>query len=715
MSDSNAFHDLLFEMSNEYRYEILQSLQEQTKRITDLTRKMKLTTTEVRRHVSRLAEASLIQRDNEGYYHITPYGETSLLLFQELEFLSAHSDYFKNHTLSSIPTRFIKRIGELSANIKLSNPMDFIRHTENLIKESKEHVLLLVDQFPMNSLSSIVEAIERGIKIKIIEPRDRILNPDLDVMTSEETQALSRTRRTPLVEQRMVDQVNAYIVVSDARCILAFSTIDGQYDYKGFTVTDDIAHQWCVELFQYYWNEATHRMTAPVRQIERGRISRKVDPSGQIVVVGQEKPEIDAQAVQDAVDNYDEIILSGSFNFGSSMVQISRSIVIRGEGRENDIPITTLYKKGWMFPFRDWDYLFLVTGEDAEVRIENLHFTDFNCTCIGGRRGTSLSIVNNMISIPTGYGRGMTYGAFGDLVLGIHIQAEHSFGDGIVVEGNYLDFAPGSIWGGHISRGGIEEDPEYRPDLFNHEYYFGYGIAINCVSGNVRIENNVVRNINGRGIATEGHRASTKVIIKNNTVVSDVYGSYPFASNEAGAGILAQSVLAGSGPGFNVVIEDNTIKLDKLNYSGIVALGPATSREGAEKLRAGTIRNNYIQLKNGYEGIHVRKCDDFEVYDNKISGEAYYGIRISGRKKAGEQDQSALNNTIESNDMSALQIKEPDKYSNNHADGRMFTGSHAGSATAHVWLDKFSKNNLIKIRMDETMIDEGEDNIIEYC
>ena len=712
MSELERFYDLLFEVSNEYRHGILLLVQKRAMRITDMTKELNLTYPEIRRHISRLQETGLIQRDVEGHYHLTPYGETSLLLLQELKFLSTNREYFLTHTLFKIPTRYIKRISELSASENIKNPMDFLRHIENLLKESREYVWLLVDQFPMNSLLTIVETIDRDVKLRIIEPTERILNPDLYAMTSEETQALSRTRHTPLVEQRMVDEVTVYLFVSDTRCLVALPNPNGQYDFKGFTATDDSSLKWCRELFQYFWDKAKQRTIEPITHVSRGRVTRRVESSESVVVVGRDKAEIDAQAVQDAVDNYDEVILRGTFNFGPSMVHVSRSVVIRGEGREDGIPTTTIYKKGWIFPFREWDYVFLVVGEDVDVTIENLHFTDFNCSCLGGRRGNSLNIRNNRITIPTGYGRGMTYGAFGDMVFGVWVEAAHSFRGGVIIDSNYIDFSPGPIWGGHVSRGGLEEDPEYRPDLFNHEYYIGYGIAVNSVSGVVRIENNNVRNANARGIATEGHLASADVTIKHNTVKSDVYGSYPFSSPEAGAGILAQSVLSSPGPGFDVNIEENSIKLDKLNHSGIVILGPATDREGADKLRGGIIRNNRIQLKYGYEGIHVRKCDDFEVISNTISGEAYYGIRISGRRRTRGLDFRALNNLVEGNDMDELSIRDPDEYSNNHADGRIFAFSPIGSSTAHVWLGKFSENNVVKVKTGETVIDEGEENTI---
>jgi predicted transcriptional regulator len=714
VSELERFHDLLFEVSNEYRHGILLLIQKKAMRITDMTKELNLTYPEIRRHISRLQDTGLIQRDVEGYYQLTPYGDTSLLLLQELKFLSANREYFLTHTLSKIPTGFVKRIGELDASANIANPMDFIRYTENLLKESREYVWLLVDQFPMNSLSTIVEAIDRGVKLRIIEPTERILNPDLYAMTSEETQALSRTRHTPLVEQRMVDEVNAYLFVSDTRCILALPTPDGQYDFKGFTAIDDSSLKWCRELFLHCWDEAEQRTIAPVTQVRRGRVSRRLEPSERVVVVGRERPEIDAQAVQDAVDNYDEVILRGTFNFGSSMVQISRSVVVRGEEREDDIPTTTIYKKGWRFPFTEFDSVFKVDGEGAEVTIENIQFTDFNHICIWGVRCDSLNVKDNRITLMTGYGRGMTYGAFGDVVVGVWIRGSEPsvFRGRVRIEGNYFDFARGGAFGGFLTRGGLEENPEYRPDLFNHEYYMGFGVGIHQASGAVSIENNIIRNANARGIATTGCLPSADVRIKRNTVISDVYGSYPFSSPEAGAGILAQSAWGFPSPGFNVEIEENIIQVDRLNYCGIIILGPVMDRDGVDKLRGGTIRNNRIQLKDGYEGIHVRKCDEFEVADNKISGEAYYGIRISGRKRSGELDLRSLSNMVEGNDMGELRIRKPDKYSENHADGRMFALSKGGSTTAHVWMGKFSKNNTVKVKTGETVIDEGEENTI---
>lgn len=730
MSASRGFHDLLFEVSNESRYEILVLLREKAMRITDISGELDLTSPETRRHVSRLGEVDLIQRDVEGFYHLTPYGEMALLLFQEFIFLSDNREYFKTHSTSKVPTGFVKKIGELSSSVILGNAMDFLRYMENLFKESKEYVWMLVDQFPLNSLSTIVETIDRGVELRVIEPTERVLNPDLDAMTSEETQALNRTRQTPLVDLRAVDEVNIYLFLSDTRCLVAFPTSDGQFDYKGFTATDESSLQWCRELFQFYWDEVATdslRTGYPVDRVQYHSPQIADGVSGKrIVVEGRNDPDVDAQAIQDAVDHFDEVILRGTFNLGTARigleggatcVSIRRSVVIRGEGREDDIPTTNIYKRGWKFPFREFEYSFVVDHEGIDVTIENLHFLDFNGYCIANLEGNGVTIRNNRLTLETGLGRGQTFGQWGDQIIGIISGSKYrdrgGFPGGALIEGNYLDFATSYVQGGHISREGFN-DPNFRPDLKNHESYIGTGIVLNRNLGKVIVRDNVIRNMNARGIVVQDNYETAELQIVGNTITSEVYGSYPYSSHMAGIGIFAQSAWAQPRSGTRVEISDNKIRCDKLNYCGIAVFGPSMYQEGAGKLGECIIRDNAIHLEDGSLGILLRKTDNTEVLDNEISGSVYYGFHFWGSSEREGIDLESNSNIIEKNNLKSLVIKSPDEYSDSNVDGRMFTGSPGKSVTAHVWLNSHSKKNRITIIPDETVIDEGENNEISY-
>jgi predicted transcriptional regulator len=720
---SGGFHDLLFEISNENRYEILVSLRQKAKRITEINREINLTTPEARRHISRLSEVGLIQRDVEGYYHLTPYGNGILILLKEFEFMTKHRDYLQSHTIEKIPTRFIKEIGELNESKETENGLDFLLQTEKLFKESNEYVWLLVDQFPLNSLSTIIDAIERGVKFKIIEPIDRIHSPNIDSMASEKIQALSRARNTPLVEQRTLETVDVNIFISERRMVLAFPTTDGEYDYKGLTASDVASLEWCNKLFQQYWDiSEKSKYAAPDKHLHDHESSKD-----QIIVEGRNDPNYDTQAIQDAVDNYDEVILRGRFNLGissvraihtgSTCVKIRRSVNIRGEGREDNIPNTKIVKSNWKFPFLQFEYLFEVDGKDVDVTIENIHFQDFNGSCITASRGNSVKIMNNCITLSTGIGRGQTFGDMGDRVTGITVWTPGTrsggFPGGAVIEGNYLDFALTYELGGFIPRKKVS-DPNYRPDHKDHETYTGTGILVNNMLGKVVIRDNDIRNMNAKGIVVQDNFESSEIHITGNSIVSEIYGSYAYSIHYAGYGIQCLSAWSNPRSGSSIEISDNEVRCDKLNYCGIAIYGMSMYREGAGKLGECIVRDNDIHLEDGHVGVLIRKNDRTEVYGNRISGKAYYGFHLWGSEDREGFDLGSNENVIEDNDLSDLEIKTPDEYSDSHVDGRMFTGSEGKSATSHVWLNKYSARNTIRIKADEMVIDEGTSNSIAH-
>ena len=716
MSSSGGFHDLLFEMSNEYRYRILLILRDQAKRITKLTRDMELTLTEVRRHVARLSQVGLIQKDTEGYYSLTEIGKIVLIEIQEFDFLSRHKAYLNSHKIQGFPTEFIKRFGDLNEGYHVGNVLDFIRQTESIITEAQEYVWLLVDQLPIYNLSSILEAVERGVEFRVIEPRERVLNPDLDTLTSEETRALVRTRQTPLTQQRMRDEVNVFLYTSERKCALSFPTIEGVFDYTGFIATDEMALDFCRDAFNHYWHEANLRTLSAPREVERGPVALAKD-LGQVIIVGHDDPDTDAQAVQDAVDNFDEVILRGSFNLGTSTVIINRSVVIRGEGREDDMPLTKMYKSGWTYPFfnqpdnSQLNRVFLLDGEGADVTIENIHFTDFEYICLDNRNGNSLNIRSNRITLETGLGRGKN-SPIGNQVIGI--MQFGGFPGGVRIEGNYLDF---TLSYGVLARSARNndraEDPNYRPDLTKHYSYLGFGIDIFRACGEVIIEDNIVRNMNARGIVIADNTGSAHIQIKNNTVISEIYGAYYGVQRFAGYGIKATSRWH-LGPAPHIEITDNTIRCDKTNYCGIGLTGPELGPIGAEKLIDGMVKNNRIHLENGSIGIFTESCDGFEITDNTITGKAYFGIGIFPGVDKNRTEFGAHENVIEDNTIGDLKIKDPDEYIKSLLDERRYAGSKAGSATAHLWLNTNTKGNHVKVRNDETIIDEGEENTVKH-
>ena len=706
---SKEFHDLLFEMSNEIRYEILITLQRKEHRLTDLTKQFELTTTEIRRHISRLFEVNLIEKKVDGFYHLTSYGKMILIMLQEFDFTSKYTEYFASHVFSGVPSEYIKRIGDLRNSELVVDVLEFIRKTEKIIEEANEFVYIIVDQFPLNYLRALNTAIEKGLRLKIIESQNPIFTADISELGLDDYNSLKKARLTPIIESKTIPHPSLYMFLTEKSCIFSFPSTNGEIDYRGFLATEKDSIKWCEDLFEYFWDNSKSRIKIEQTSSEETR----EDSIGEsIIVEGFGDPSIDYVNLQTACDNYSEVILKGDFNIGSNTVTVRKSLVLRGEGREEDKPSTTLKRQGWTFPTSEYDKVIRIDAEGHEISIDNIHFTDWNNACILALSALKISITNNRLTLPTILGRGMRFGNWGDNVQGILVASNNgSFQDGVYIEGNYLDFATYYIQGGFRPRLGYEDNPDFRPDLLSHENCMSYGILVKQSLGDVYIKKNEVRNMNTEGIWVIDI-IDSNVLISENKIISNVFGSYGVNRPYAGYGISAYIHWEASHPhdGFNLNISRNIIELGKVNYCGIAVHGPLEYIHGAVNLSGGKIKNNSIFLIDGAVGIHVYRCNEFDVAENKVGGRAYYGAQVVGSAKKIIYDYTSNMNNIEFNDFSELEIKKADKYSNENVNFRRFTGSNEEAKLGHVWLNRFSSRNRVQIRDNETVIDEGNSN-----
>jgi hypothetical protein len=63
--------------------------------------------------------------------------------------------------------------------------------------------------------------------------------------------------RSELYEERRVESVNTCMGIAENHMgRIFFPTLNSDFDYKGFTVTGQLGHTFCKDLFTYYWNQA---------------------------------------------------------------------------------------------------------------------------------------------------------------------------------------------------------------------------------------------------------------------------------------------------------------------------------------------------------------------------------------------------------------------------------------------------------------------------
>ena len=113
MPDIEHFHDILFELSNEDRFNILQSLTSDNYNVTNMSRHLALTTQEASRHLNRLAEVGLIMKSVSGEYELTSYGKLVLSQATGIMFATSNKEYFIDHKTDDIPLEFLCQLTKL--------------------------------------------------------------------------------------------------------------------------------------------------------------------------------------------------------------------------------------------------------------------------------------------------------------------------------------------------------------------------------------------------------------------------------------------------------------------------------------------------------------------------------------------------------------------------------------------------------------------------
>ena len=252
--------NLLFELSNEDRLVILLQLKQNSMKISHISKKLNFTVQETSRNISRLSETNLIQRKGDGSFQLTAYGENVLNLLPGFEFLSKHVEYFTTHTLSRLPHEFFCRIGDLVECTYIGDPMLTFYEAEKMMDQAEEFLWLMSEQHLVSALPHMKKALENGSHLRGLLPKDLPFPEDYFEQESvkEYNQVEKQARSKGQLEERWIDRIDTAIGVADKMSgRVFFPTLEGHFDYRGFTVVDECSHQYCKDLFIYYWNKAS--------------------------------------------------------------------------------------------------------------------------------------------------------------------------------------------------------------------------------------------------------------------------------------------------------------------------------------------------------------------------------------------------------------------------------------------------------------------------
>ncbi len=242
---------LLFDLSSTDRLTLLLAIRrEQDLRMSQLALTIRATMPETSRHIGRLTEAKLIEKNSNGAYSLTSYGTLLLLFLSSFGFLSRTRDYFLSHDLSLLPREFIERIGELSTHEYIANVSGILRHTERIINTANEYVWLMADQALITGPSIAQGISNRDLSVRIMIPKSTHI-PE----RYQQTKTLLGDR----LELKLLadEDVKVAFAMNEKIAGVTFPDLKGRMDFNsGFTGSNINFHKWCNNVFTFYWDRS---------------------------------------------------------------------------------------------------------------------------------------------------------------------------------------------------------------------------------------------------------------------------------------------------------------------------------------------------------------------------------------------------------------------------------------------------------------------------
>jgi predicted transcriptional regulator len=238
---------------------LLSEIGVEKRRSSQLTAKLSATRQETSKHLMRLRNAKLIEKDSDGFFSLTALGKIVLNLLPSINFLMQNREYFLSHDISSLPQQFIERLGELQEGEYAEKAGSILTHIQQVVQDAEKYIWLMADH-PLGGEGHVTESgkLESStVTWRIIIPAD---SSSIDWKKLRASVGTHKGRiEYHLIEDR--NDIKAGIALNENIAGLTFPDITGKLDFNsGFRSNDPIFLQWCQDLFEHHWSKSGKNM-----------------------------------------------------------------------------------------------------------------------------------------------------------------------------------------------------------------------------------------------------------------------------------------------------------------------------------------------------------------------------------------------------------------------------------------------------------------------
>lgn len=255
-------------LGSKNRLGILLCLQNQDRRLSEISKEIGSTAQEVYRNISQLMEQNMIVKTNTNAYRISDVGRILTSMISIPMFIEKHNSFFHDHPFDELPPKFIKRIGDLEDCELISNVTLVLEKIAKIYENSEQ----FVDDAVSESFDSFDEILLKKISKQI--PYRHMINKDHKEQNKRqynlEKNGYYEGISNGTIKRRLLSQLNFALIINEKEAAVIFPGHDKNPDYrKMFYGSDKQFHDWCTDLYDYFWQRGKDYTRKPIKLQKR--------------------------------------------------------------------------------------------------------------------------------------------------------------------------------------------------------------------------------------------------------------------------------------------------------------------------------------------------------------------------------------------------------------------------------------------------------------
>ncbi len=253
-SENVLASELFMELASELRCSILMSVSKKPAKLSSLAREFDTTVQDVHRNVNRLMEAGLVRKE-DGALYATEYGKLLTKQISYFIFMKKHSKFFEDHTFDGMPEKFVQRIGSLQNCELVQSVAAVLEKLKKLELGTKKELKIMASQAWAEEGRIIIEISMRGAQVTAIVGRNTIFPKEVVESIVSAIEKMPKDQNA--IQTKMVEKVVVALYISEKQAAVMFPNARGEIDMSSVFIGSDPAfHEWCSDLFDYYWTRA---------------------------------------------------------------------------------------------------------------------------------------------------------------------------------------------------------------------------------------------------------------------------------------------------------------------------------------------------------------------------------------------------------------------------------------------------------------------------